>query len=72
MAYFDREEYILFCLAAALEDEVPAGSPVTLMGAAAEPEAEVIDPESYRGYIIRDWFGPFLFGPSSRYLRGRC
>lgn len=72
MAYFDRDEYILFWLAAALGDEVPAGSPIHLMGAAAEPEAAVIDPESSRGYIIRDWFGPFLLAPSSCCLRGRC
>ena len=38
------------------------------MGTETEPEAAVIDPESSRGYIIRDWFGPFLLGPSSRYL----
>ena len=72
MAYFDRDEYILFWLAAALGDEVPAGSPINLMGTAAEPESEVIAPEPSRGYIIRDWFGPFLLAPSSRYLRGRC
>lgn len=72
MAFFDRDEYILFWLAAALGDEVPAGSPINQMGPAAEPEAAVIAPESSRGYIIRDWFGPFLLAPSSRYLRGRC
>jgi len=72
MANFDRDEYILFWLAAALGDEVPTGSSFHLMGTAAEPEAEVIDPGSYRGYIIRDWFGPFLLAPSSRCLRGRC
>ena len=72
MAYIDRDEFILFWLATALGDEVPTGSPLHLMGTAAEPEAAVIDPESSRGYIIRDWFGPFLLGPSSRCLRGRC
>ena len=72
MAYLDRDEYILFWLASALGDEVPTGNPSHLMGTAAETEAAVIDPESSRGYIIRDWFGPFLLGPSSRYLRGRC
>lgn len=28
--------------------------------------------DSPRGFIIRNWFGPFLLGPASRYLRGRC
>ena len=45
------------------------GSHIHLMGTAEEPEAEVTDPEPACGYIIRDWFGPFLFGPSSR---GTC
>ncbi len=72
MAYIDRDEYILFWLVAALGDEAPAGTPAHLMGMAVEPEAEVIDPGSSQGYIIRDWFGPFLLGPSSRCLRGRC
>jgi hypothetical protein len=72
MAKLDRDEYILFWLASALGDEVPTGSSSHLMGTETEPEAAVIDPESSRGYIIRDWFGPFLLGPSSRYLRGRC
>ena len=72
MAYIDRDEYILFWLTAALGDEVPTGSPSHLMGTAAEPEAAVVDPEPSQGYIIRDWFGPFLLGPSSRNLRGRC
>lgn len=28
--------------------------------------------DSPRGFIVRNWFGPFLLGPASRYLRGRC
>ena len=72
MAYFDRDEFILFWLAAALGDGVPTGSHIHLMATAAEPEADVIDPESFRGYIIRDWFGPFLFGPVGRVMRGNC
>jgi hypothetical protein len=72
MAYLDRDEYILFWLKAALGEEVPAGAPNHLMASAAEPQAAVIDSESLQGYIIRDWFGPFLLAPSSRCLRGRC
>ncbi len=37
-------------------------------GAAAESP----DEDSPQGFIIRRWFGPFLLGPASRYLRGRC
>lgn len=42
----------------------------------ARPEdslaAETSEDDSPRGFIIRNWFGPFLLGPASRYLRGRC
>ncbi|MEJ5330628.1 MAG: hypothetical protein WHT07_10800 [Desulfobaccales bacterium] len=37
-------------------------------GDLGEPSIE----DSPRGFIIRNWFGPFLLGPASRYLRGRC
>ncbi len=38
---------------------------------------ETLDPApseaaSPRGFIIHDWFGPFLLGPASSFLRGRC
>jgi len=72
MSYFDRDEYILLWLAASLGDDVPTGAHFHLMETAEDSEADLIDPESSRGYIIRGWFGPFLFAPSSRYLRGRC
>ncbi len=71
MAYYDRDEHILLWLVTALGNDVPTGS-IHLLGTAAEPEADVIDPEASRGYIIRNWFGPFLFGPARRHQRGRC
>jgi hypothetical protein len=71
MAYFDRDEYILHWLAV-LGEDVPPGSHIHLMATAEEPEDDVIDPEPSRGYIIRDWFGPFLLSPSRRYSRCRC
>ena len=72
MAYYDRDEHILRWLVAALGNDVPTGSQIHLLGTAAEPQADVIDPEASRGYIIQDWFGPFLLSPARRYQRGRC
>ena len=72
MASFDRDEYFLVWLAEPLAADVLTGSHIHLMGTAEEPEAEVTDPEPSCGYIVRDWFGPFLFGPASRHMRGRC
>ncbi len=72
MAYIDRDEQFLLWLLAALGNDVPTDSQIHLLGRPAEPEGEAIDPEAPRGYIIRDWFGPFLLGPARRYQRGRC
>ena len=72
MAYFDRDEFILFWLTAALGDGLPAGTPMPLMEPEQEPAVDVATQDAAYGYIIRDWFGPFLLAPSSRCQRGRC
>ncbi len=72
MAYLDRDDHMMLWLAAALREDLPNNSHVHLMAAAEEPEIEVNDAEPSRGYIIHDWFGPFLLGPARRYQRGRC
>jgi len=41
-------------------------------GPGGDPGAEAPEEDSPQGFIIRNWFGPFLLGPASRYLRGRC
>ncbi len=73
MACFDRDEFTRRWLATTWGDEAPAGADIPLMDApASEPETDIMDPELPRGYIIRDWFGPFLLSPSRRYERCRC
>ncbi len=72
MASFDRDDYTRLWLLTALADEVELRSQVHLMDQATQPEADLIDSEPARGFIIRDWFGPFLLSPASRSLRGRC
>jgi hypothetical protein len=73
MAYIGKEWYL-----AAWADDTLAGdklsqTSVMLLGDQAEQgEQESLTPEPTRGFIIQDWFGPFLLGPASRFVRGRC
>ncbi len=72
MAYFDRDISFLVWLAEPLPDDVLSQSSIHLMESEPEPTAHVTDPEASCGFIVRDWFGPFLLSPASRGLRGRC
>ncbi len=73
MAYIGADLYLASWLEGGLAEDALAENCLFLLGTVgSEAEAEPQEPESSRGYIIRDWFGPFLLGPASRYLRGRC
>ena len=72
MAYIGREEYEPLWLPESLPDDILPGSLIRVLGMEMEREAEASAPEPSCGFIIRDWFGPFLLSPPSRYLRGRC
>ena len=73
MAYIGKEWYL-----AAWADDTLAGDKLSqtsllLLGEPVEPgEQENPGAEPTRGFIIQDWFGPFLLGPASRFVRGRC
>ncbi len=70
MAYFDQDEYGRFWHTEILKADRDAH--VHLPGTAEELEGDVLEAESARAYVVRDWFGPFLLASSRRYLRGRC
>jgi len=72
MASFDRDDFFLVWLAEPLPDDVLTAGNIHLMETAEDRETDVTDPEPACGYIIQDWFGPFLFGPSGRGMRGNC
>lgn len=72
MASFDRDDDLLMWLAVPLPDDVLTSGRIHLMAEAKEQEAEVSDPEPACAYIIRGWFGPFLFAHTRRFMRGRC
>jgi len=70
MAYIGKEEYLPMWLPDDLPADVLANSGIQLLGGEEESEPTAAEPS--RGYIIQDWFGPFLLGPPTRFLRGRC
>ncbi len=72
MANLDQDEYFMVWLAEPLLDDVLSTGDFHLMQTSTDRGADVTDAEPARGYIIRDWFGPFLFGPLGRGMRGNC
>jgi hypothetical protein len=72
MAFIGKDEYFPLWLPEALSEDLINWSSVTLWGTPEEPETAAADPEPSCGFIVHDWFGPFLLSPSSRSLRGQC
>lgn len=73
MAYTGGDGYLAAWAANTLEGDKLAESLIHLLGVTGDQgEPESLSAGASRGFIIRDWFGPFLLGPSSRFLRGRC
>jgi hypothetical protein len=72
MAYVGKDEPTPIWLPESLPEEILAESFIELLNteagiaAASEPE------EPNFGFIVRDWFGPYLLSPPTRNLRGRC
>jgi hypothetical protein len=72
MAYIGGDGHLTAWVVGSLQEDVLANSCIHLLEAAEPAEEENPSSEPSRGFIIQDWFGPFLLGPSSRFLRGRC
>jgi hypothetical protein len=72
MAYIGKDEHTPVWLPESLPEEVLAESFIELLktGTQAEDAPEPGDPNF--GFIVRDWFGPYLLSPPTRFLRGRC
>jgi hypothetical protein len=72
MAYIGKEEYTPIWLTESLPEEILAETPIELFhGAAASQEAPETEDPNF-GFIIQDWFGPFLLSPPSWFMRGEC
>jgi hypothetical protein len=72
MAYIGKEEHNPVWLPESLPEEILAESFIELLNPEAQVE-DVSEPgEPSFGFIVRDWFGPYLLSPPTRFLRGHC
>jgi hypothetical protein len=72
MAYVGKEEHFPIWLPESLPEEIVAESFFELLKAEADDEDGPRPEEANFGFIVRDWFGPFLLSPPTRFLRGQC
>jgi hypothetical protein len=71
MAYFDEDDFLPLWRQDALPEDILAGTLLDLWRG-AQGEAGNLRGSAPSGYIILDWFGPFLLSPPARFVRGRC
>ena len=72
MAYIGKDEHIPIWLPESLPEEILAESFIELLNTEAQVEDASEPGESNFGFIVRDWFGPYLLSPPTHFLRGRC
>ena len=72
MAYIGKEEHTPVWLPESLPEEILAESFIELLNTGVDNETASEPEESNFGFIVRDWFGPYLLSPPSHFLRGRC
>lgn len=72
MAYIGKEEHVPVWLPESLPEEILAESFIELLNTGVADETASEPEESNFGFIVRDWFGPYLLSPPSHFLRGRC
>ena len=72
MAYIGQEEHTPIWLPESLPEEILAESFIELLNTDANSEDPSEPGEPNFGFIVRDWFGPYLLSPPTRCLRGQC
>ncbi|MEJ2672988.1 MAG: hypothetical protein P8168_12475 [Deltaproteobacteria bacterium] len=73
MAYIGKEEHLAIWLPESLpEEEIVAENSLKLLNAEADDGDPPRSEEANFGFIVHDWFGPFLLSPPTRFLRGQC
>ena len=72
MANIGKEEHFPIWLPESLPEEILAESFIELLNVEADDEDAPEPEEPNFGFIVRDWFGPYLLSPPTRFLRGRC
>ena len=72
MAYIGKDEHAPVWLPESLPEEILAESFIELLNTGPDDVAVPEPGESNPGFIIRDWFGPYLLSPPTHFPRGRC
>jgi len=72
MAYIGKDEHTPVWLPESLPEEILAESFIELLNTQADIEDPSEPGELNFGFIVRDWFGPYLLSPPTRSLRGSC
>jgi len=72
MAYIGTDEHTPIWLPESLPGEILAESFIELLNIAADIVAASEPEEPNFGFIVRDWFGPYLLSPPTRSVGGRC
>jgi hypothetical protein len=72
MAYIGIEDQVPIWLPESLPKEILAESFIELLNVEAQVEGDPEADTSNFGFIVHDWFGPYLLSPPTRFLRGRC
>ncbi len=72
MAYVGKEEHFPIWLPESLPEEIVAESFCELLNVETDDEGGRRPEEPNFGFIVQDWFGPFLLSPPTRFLRGQC
>jgi hypothetical protein len=72
MAYIGDEQYFSVWWPGPLPDDLQAGGYLDFMDPEMQADGQNPPQDSLFGYIIRDWFGPFLLSPPTRSGRGEC
>jgi hypothetical protein len=72
MAYIDDEQHFSVWWPGPLPEDLQDGGILDFMEPEMQADGQDRPAESLFGYIIRDWFGPFLLSPPARGPRGQC
>jgi hypothetical protein len=72
MAYIGKDEHTPVWLPESLPEEILAESFIALLNTETVGEDAAEPGEPSFGFIVRDWFGPYLLSPPTHFLRGRC
>ncbi len=72
MAYFEPDDHFPMWLPDYLPEEILAAGQLNSLVEEGRLDGTAPQDRLQCGYIIRDWFGPFMLGPATKLSRGQC